>query len=190
MATTTTPLLTADELWLRPDDGLRHELIRGELITMSPAGSEHGEISVELAALLWSHVKPNKLGVVFAAETGFLIARGPDTVRAPDGAFVRRERLPAGRRPKGYWPGAPDLAVEVLSPGDRVGEVDEKVGEWLGAGTSLVWVVSPRWRSVTVHRKAQAIRVLTEDATLDGEDVIVGFRCRVGDIFGGSISDS
>jgi Uma2 family endonuclease len=182
MATTTAPM-TAEELLKRPDDGFRYELIRGELIQMSPSGSEHVVIIAELAALIWNHVKAAKLGIVFGAEGGFLIARDPDTVRAPDIAFVRQERVPADGIPQGYWPGAPDLAVEVLSPGDRVSEVDAKVRDWLAAGTLLVWVVNPRWRSVTIYRSAHAIRILTEDETLDGEDVIPGFRCPVRDIF-------
>jgi Uma2 family endonuclease len=189
MATTTnTPLMTAEELLLRPDDGLRHELIRGELTTMSPSGSEHVVIIVRLTARLFQHVEADRLGVVFGAEGGFLIARNPDTVRAPDIAFVRRERIPPTGIPRGFWPGPPDLAVEVLSPGDRVGEVDEKVGEWLAAGTLMVWIVNPRWGSVTVHRPARAIRLLSGDATLDGEDVVPGFRCPVRDLFPGAIS--
>jgi Uma2 family endonuclease len=186
--TTTTPLMTAEELLLRPDDGLRHELIRGELTTMSPSGFEHVAIIARLTMRLAQHVEAQELGVVGGAEGGFLIARNPDPVRAPDVSFVRRERIPAGRLSRAYWPGPPDLAVEVLSPSDRVGEVDEKVGEWLAAGTLLVWVVNPRWSSVTVHRPAREIRLLSEDAMLDGEDVVPGFRCPVRDIFPGAIS--
>jgi Uma2 family endonuclease len=188
--TTTTAPMTAEELLRRPDDGFRYELIRGELIQMSPSGSEHVVIIAELAARLRNQVKANKLGIVFGAEGGFLIGRDPDTVRAPDIAFVRRERIPADGIPKGYWPGAPDLAVEVLSPGDRVSEVDEKVGMWLAAGTLMVWVVNPRWRSVTIYRSAREIRVLTEDEMLDGADVVPGFRCPVRDIFTDAIFGS
>jgi Uma2 family endonuclease len=128
-------------------------------------------------------VKANKLGVVFGAETGFKIASSPDTVRAPDIAFVRRERIPESGIPKEFWPGAPDLAVEVLSPGDRIKAVEEKVGDWLASGASAVWVVDPKRKSVTVYRSLKDTQTLLEDDELDGQTVVPGFRCRVADIF-------
>ncbi|HEX8353452.1 MAG TPA: Uma2 family endonuclease, partial [Pyrinomonadaceae bacterium] len=116
--TTTLQRSTASELFVMPHDGSRYELVKGELRKMSPSGSEHGAIIINISVLLAQHVKSKKLGVCFGAETGFKIAADPDTVRAPDVAFVRRERIPESGIPKKFWPGAPDLAVEVLSPGD------------------------------------------------------------------------
>ena len=166
-----------------PGDGFRYELVRGELKKMSPAGSEHGVVIIRLAKLLAIHVDDRQLGLVFGAETGFVIEHDPDTVRAPDVSFVAKQRIPAEGIPKKFWPGAPDLAVEVVSPGDSVSEVDDKVADWLRCGTQLVWVVNPKWRNVTVYRSSADIRTLTENDELEGEDVVPGFRCRVADIF-------
>ncbi len=180
---TATQLLTAEDLWLLPDDGLRHELVKGELRTMPPAGFEHGAIGHYLSQELGDHVKKHKLGLLVAAETGFVLEKNPDTVRAPDIGFVRQERIDAIGVPKKYWPGAPDLAVEVVSPGDTVYEVEDKVELWLEAGARLVWVVNPRRRTVTVHQPNSNPVVLTAKDELDGQDVVSGFRVRVGDLF-------
>lgn len=178
-----TQLLTADDLWDLPPDGQRHELVRGELRTMPPAGFEHGYVGGRILSPLERFVEGNKLGVVVTAETGFVIARDPDTVRAPDAAFVSQERIAATGIPKKYWPGAPDLAVEVVSPNDTVYEVDEKVQEWLDAGARLVWVINPRRRTVTVYGPAAKPVILTESDTLDGQDVVPGFRVGVAELF-------
>jgi Uma2 family endonuclease len=175
--------VTADELFRLPEDGYRYELVRGELRKMTPAGFDHGAIVMNLAAPLGQHVKSHGLGVVCGAETGFRIASDPDTVLAPDIGFVRRERIPASGRPSGFWPGAPDLAVEVLSPSDTVFAVDEKVTAWLTAGAAAVWILNPQRRNITIHRAAGQPRVLSEQETLDGEDVIPGFRLRVAEVF-------
>ena len=181
--TTTQQTMTADDLWRMPDDGMRRELIRGELTVMTPAAWRHGEIAMTIGALLRAHVKANQLGTVLAAETGFFIARDPDTVRAPDAAFIAKERVPAGVRPDRFVPFAPDIAVEVLSPSDALVDVEEKVDQWLEAGTALVWVVNPRACTVTVHRKGRDPRVLRESDTLDGEDVCPGFSAPVAELF-------
>jgi Uma2 family endonuclease len=175
--------MTADELLKLPRGRFRYELVKGELITMSPSGSEHGAIVVNLTVLVGQHVKANHLGIVFGAETGFKIADNPDTVLAPGVAFISRERIPESGVPKKYWPGAPDLAVEVLSPGDTAHEVEEKVGRWLAAGVRLVWTVNPRRKSVTAHRAPNDASTLSENDELDGEEVLPGFRCRVSEIF-------
>jgi Uma2 family endonuclease len=174
---------TADELLRMPDDGFRYELVRGELRRMTPAGSEHGRIAMSFSWRLAQHVQENRLGAVYAAETGFVLARNPDTVRAPDVAFVNRERLEEAGETEGYWPGAPDLAVEVISPGDLYAEVEEKVFDWLNAGTKMVAVVNPRKRSVTVCKSPTDIAVLTEADVLDGGDVVPGFELVVREIF-------
>ena len=184
MSATLTKPVTANELLEMPDDGYRYELIEGELRRMSPAGDEHGRVGMELAIPLGSHVKQNKLGKLYLAETGFLIKTNPDTVRAPDIAFVRIERIAQGPGVKGYRVGAPDLAVEVVSPGDTVSEVEEKVAEWLEGGARMVWVVSPKLHTVTVYRSLIDIVTLTEKDKLDGGDVVPGFQMNVAEVFG------
>lgn len=183
MSAVITQLMTAEELLAMPDDGFRYKLVKGELIRMPPAGYEHGVRTVKLTTPLDNHVSARKLGVICAAETGFLLSQNPDTVRAPDIAFISRERIEKTGTVKSYWVGAPDLAVEVLSPGDTVREVEEKVAEWLEAGARMVWVVSPKLHTVTVYRSLTDIVVLTEKDTLDGGDVVPDFQIRVGDIF-------
>jgi len=175
--------LTADQFLRMPDDGHRYELVAGELKKMTPAGWRHGAVGGRLHSLLGHYVLERELGEVFFAETGFVLARDPDTVRAPDIAFLGKERLSAAAPGEAFWPGPPDLAVEVVSPGDTLGEIDEKVQAWLAAGASMVWVVNPRWRSVTVFRSATDIKTLTENDDLEGQDVVPGFRCPVGAIF-------
>lgn len=180
---TATALLTADDLWRLPKDGNRHELVKGELLTMPPATFEHGVVGTNIATPLDRHVRANNLGTVVNANTGFLLAENPDTVRAPDVGFVRRDRIQATGMPKKYWPGAPNLAVEVVSPNDTVYAVDDKVEEWLDAGAGLVWVVNPRRRTVTVHRPGSAPVILTTADTLDGLQVVPGFTLSVADVF-------
>jgi Uma2 family endonuclease len=175
--------VTAEQLLQMPSDGFRYELVRGELRKMTPGGSEHGYIASEVLAELRNHVKANRLGRTFAAETGFRLASDLDTVRAADAAFVRQERAEEVGRTRAYWPGAPDLAVEVISPGDTYSEVGEKVLEWLDAGTRMVIVFDPCKRTATVYRSRDEIRVLAEDDVLDGVDVVPGWRLRVGEIF-------
>ena len=184
MSATLTKLVTADELLEMQDDGHRYELVKGELRMAPPPGSEHGEVTMNLAGPLYQHVKKNNLGVVYAAETGFKLESNPDTVRAPDIAFVRIERVQETGRLAGYMSGAPDLAVEVLSPSDRVSRVEEKVAEWLEGGARMVWVVSSKLHTVTVYRSLTDIVTLTEKDTLDGGDVVPGFQMNVAEIFG------
>jgi Uma2 family endonuclease len=176
---TQTRLMTADEFLEMPDDGFLHELIRGEVVTMSLPGGEHGEVAGEIFRLIANHVRSTKLGKTYAAETGFLIERDPDTVRGPDVAFVRADRLPAIKNPEKHVPFAPDLAVEVLSPNDRPDDVEEKVQEWLAAGSLAVWSVDPRKKTVTVHRPGADPITLTEDQDLDGGEILPGFVCRI-----------
>lgn len=166
-----------------PDDGHRRELIRGELRTMTPAGHPHGRIAVRITWPLARHVEENGLGAVYAAETGFLLSRDPDTVRAPDVAFVRRERMEEAGDAGGYWPGAPDLAVEVVSPGDAYAEVEGKVAGWLRAGSRMVVVVDPSNRTVRVHRSLTDATTLAGDGEIEGGDVVPGWRLPVRDVF-------
>ena len=176
-------LMTADELLALPRGEFRYELVNGELRTMSPGGHQHGKIIIRLTLPIAQHVRVNRLGEVYAAETGFRLKSDPDTVRAPDIAFIIRERVDAVGETTGYWPGAPDLAVEVLSPDDRVSEVEDKVSEWLAGGSRQVWVVSPKLRNVTIYSSTIEVVVLTEKDLLDGGDVLPGFVIAVRDIF-------
>jgi Uma2 family endonuclease len=177
--------ITAEQLANMSHEGFRYELVAGELVQMSPSGWKHGKVAGRVYARLIAHVEAHDLGDLFAAETGFLLARDPDTVRAPDVALVLREHLPETPPDEAFWPGPPDLAVEVVSPGDRTGEVDEKVKAWLEAGSASVWVVNPMWRTVTIFHSAADIRTLGENDELDDEGVLPGFRCRVGEFFRG-----
>jgi Uma2 family endonuclease len=176
---------TAEELLRMPDDGFRYELVRGELRKMPPAGSEHGVIAMDIGVSLGNHVKANRLGRVYAAETGFLLASDPDTVRAPDVAFVSRERVEEAGRVAGYWPGAPDLVVEVVSPNDTHAQVTEKALAWLEAGCRMVLVADPERRVVTVYRSRSEIRILTAEAgdVIDGGDVVPGWKLPVAELF-------
>jgi Uma2 family endonuclease len=128
--------VTADELLYMPDDGFRYELIKGELIKIAPPGGEHGVVTSSVNVLLARHVKARRLGVVFGGDTGFQLTSNPDTVLAPDVAFVRQSRIPPDGVPKGYWPGPPDLAVEIPSPWDTLKEAKEKVEKCLAPGRS------------------------------------------------------
>jgi Uma2 family endonuclease len=176
-------LYTAEELLRLPDDGMRRELVEGEIKTMTPAGNEHGYLALKIGRLLGNHVADNELGRVYAAETGFKIAADPDTVRAPDAAFVNRERVEKVGDVPGFWPGAPDLAVEVVSPGDTHAEVVEKSLAWLDAGCRMVLVAEPGRKVVTVYRSREDIRILTGDEVVDGADVVPGWRLPVTEIF-------
>jgi Uma2 family endonuclease len=180
---TDTRITTADELLHMPDDGYRYELVEGELRKMTPTGGEHGFLSNEISWLLTEHVRRHDLGQVFCADTGFRVRRNPDTVLAPDASFIRKERIAIIGIPKEYFAEAPALVVEVVSPGDTAEEVDDKMRRWFAAGVELGWVVYPRGRTVTVYRALDDIRILTANDTLDGESVVTGFRCRVGDLF-------
>lgn len=181
--TTAQTLLTADELFSLPADGNRRELVKGELRTMAPAGAEHGFVAGEVFGFVREHVRRHRVGYTFAAETGFTIGRDPDTVRAPDVAFVAAGRFAGNVLPARFADLAPDLVVEVVSPSDTAREIQEKVEDWLRAGVRMVWVVYPSTRSVTVYRSLTEVRVLTEAETLEGEDVLPGFTCPVRDLF-------
>ena len=175
---TTPRLMTGDELAALPDDGMRHELVRGELTTMVPPGFEHGRIAGRLGARLGAHVLDERLGEI-VSESGYVLEREPDTVRAPDVAFVSAGRDLTGAT----FPAAvPDLVAEVVSPGDRYGEVDEKTEAWLAAGARMVLVVNPRRRTVEVHRPGRPMRTLAEHDTLDGEDVVAGWRLELAEL--------
>ena len=176
--------VTAEELLLMPDDGVCRELVLGEVQEMAPAANVRGRLAARFSARLFQHVEDRKLGTVYAAETGFKIASEPDTVRALDVAFVRRERVEEVGEVEGYWPGAPDLAVEVVSPNDSYAGVEEKVAAWLGAGTRTVVVIEPRTRTVTLRSSRTEITILAEGDVLDVGEVVPGWTMPVADVFG------
>ena len=175
-------LVTAEELPYVSPPHKRTELVRGVLVVREPPGYQHGYVVTRLALAIGGHVRTHDLGHMVICDTGFKLFSDPDTVRGPDIAFVRKERVP-DPLPEGFAPFAPDLAVEVRSPGDRPGEVLAKVADWLEAGTALVWVVDPARREARVYRADGSESVIAGDGALEGEALLPGFECRLAGIF-------
>jgi len=173
--------MTADELLHLNLPNKRTELVKGMLVVREPAGYRHGEVAMNLATAIHTFVRAHRLGSVLAAETGFKLFSNPDTVRAPDVAFIRADRVPTPA-PRGFPAMAPDLAVEVLSPDDQPGEVLKKVADWVNAGVLLVWVVDPVRRVARVYRPNGNHSQLTERDPLDGEDVLPGLSIPLADV--------
>lgn len=181
MAETKT-LFTAEQFLEMNLPDVRAELVDGEVVQMSPPGCEHADVCACIIHELRQFVRPRGLGKVFS-ELGFVLKRKPDVVRAPDAAFVSKERFQLHGPTRKFWPGPPDLAIEVLSPEDRAGEVLRKVGEYLEAGARLVWVVDPETQTVSAHRSLHDVRVYHAEEELPGEDVLPGFSLKVAEIF-------
>jgi Uma2 family endonuclease len=175
--------MTADELWELPDNGLWLELVRGELREVTPAGEEHRDVSLNIGCLLQTHVRDNGLGRVLAAGTGFVIQRRPDTVRAPDAAFVSGRRSDAVGQAKRFWPEAPDFAAEVASPDDSSHELEEKALQWLEAGTKAVLVVDPERRIAAIYRRRENVRLYEGDQLIDLDDAVSGWRFALPELF-------
>jgi Uma2 family endonuclease len=171
--------MTVEEFMNIDDDYHRHELIKGELLTMNPPKSLHGRVVTNLAIILGLHVKANGLGIVYT-ESGYYLEKGPDTVLGPDMSFVSKERVDEAE--DSYYQGPPDLAIEVLSPGDRKGYVDRKLAIYLETGTRSVWLVNPRRRTVEVISSMSDRRMLHESDELV-DDTVPGFRVKVSEIF-------
>lgn len=176
-------LVTADELLRMPRGKVRRELIAGELREMTPTGFEHGNVAINFTLPLASYVKEHNFGKVHAGETGFILSRDPDTVRSPDVMFISHQRLASLSKPRGYFPGAPDLAVEVISPNDTYSEVEAKVEEWLSAGCRMVVVANPRNCTLKVYNSPTEILVLGIEDIFSGADVLPGFQLPVREIF-------
>lgn len=177
-------LLTAEEFAALPTEGMRLELVRGELRAMPPTRGNHGKPAMRLSGLLTYHILTHELGEVYAAETGFLLERNPDTVRTPDFAFISSARVTPETDAASWVPVVPDLVIEVVSSGDRETEVTSKVQMWLDVEVRLIWVVYPMRREVVVHRRERPATTLSLSDTLDGEDMVPGFSCPVAQIFG------
>jgi len=174
-------LVTADELLAMPDDGMRRELIAGEVVVMTPAGGEHGQLAMDLMAEVRSWSKQQQLGRCFAAETGFRLASDPDTVRAPDGAFIRAARVPEPI-PAGFMTVMPDLALEVVSPDDRKREVLAKVGDWWKRRSRCLGLW-PAERRMNDFRSVSDVTVLEEADTLTCEELLPGFALPLRELF-------
>jgi Uma2 family endonuclease len=171
---------TDEELMRLPHEG-KAEVVNGELRLMTPAGMEQGEICANLTILLGSYIRRHRLGKVYDAQTGFRPSGG--NLRAPDLSFVRLERLPGGRSPKGFGDFPPDLAVEVLAPEEKIEDYEEKVKEYLDWGVRLVWLVDPNTRTVVVCRPDGSRTVVGSEGELSGEEVVPGFSCPLNEVF-------
>jgi len=176
-------IVTAEQLWRMPNDATRRELVRGQLRVMTPAGAEHGRVAMRVGRFLANHVDEQGIGVALAAETGFVLAHDPDTVRAPDAAFVSKERAEAIGRTARFWPGSPDFAAEVVSPDDSFREVEEKALMWLESGTIAVLVLDPERQTATVYRGKGEARVHRGEETIDLTDAVPDWRVRVAELF-------
>ena len=183
MSTTSTALMTAEELMELPDDGFRYELINGELEKMPAPGLPHGRIAFQLSVYLGQFILEHGLGKGFASETGFKLSSDPDTVLAPDFAFVTNERFTEISKTEGYGVGAPDLAVEVLSPSDRPGKVTQKISRWFSFGTRQLWIVDPKHSTVTVYRSTTDATTFSGSDYLESQDLFPGFRISLDKIF-------
>lgn len=180
---TSTALMTAEELIRLPRGEFRAELINGELKTMPLSGLPHGRIAMRLGGPLAQFVWDHDLGEVYINDAGFQLTSNPDTVLGPDISFVSKERLEEIGEPKGYWQGPPDLAVEVLSPGDRPGNVKTKLSQWLSFGTRQVWVVDPKFQTVAVYRSLSDVTTFSGQDSLEADDILPGFRISLERIF-------
>lgn len=174
---------TDEEFMALPDDGHHYEIINGELINMGNSGALHGYVCSTLMILLGGYVRQHNLGAMLDSSTAFKMKNG--NKRSPDIAFFAKERLQGmAVLPSGYLEGAPDLAVEVLSPGNTVEEIDDKLTEYFENGSRLVWLIHPTQHYVLVYRSAQEPdRLLKEKDSLDGEEVIPGFTLAIADLF-------
>ena len=176
-------LLTVEDLYVMPADGYKYELQAGLLVSEPLPGGRHGSVMAAVAEILRAHVKKHRLGVVVAGDSGFIPARKPDTVRGPDVAFVSMERYEQSGDTVRAFAGAPDLAVEILSPSNTSAGMHAKVADYLAAGTRRVWVVDPEAQTVTVYASLLWPQRLGEDELLEGDDVVPGFQVRVGEFF-------
>ena len=176
--------VTAQDLWRLGEGDTRRELVNGEVIETAPVGGVHGLVTLRIGRRLAEHVERHGGGQVMVGDVGFVLRlpNDPERVRAPDVAFVTSARLPGGRLPEGFLQGAPDLAVEVLSPSDNPLEVQRKVRDYLEAGARLVWVVAPQAKTATVYRADGSAQLLRERDSLGGEDLLPGLMIPLAEV--------
>lgn len=174
-------LITAEEFWRQPETHRKRELVRGEVVESMPPGGQHGVVALAIGSELRAWARSGPGGFV-GVESGFVLSEEPDTVRAPDVAYVSAERIPKAGIPRAFWRLAPDLAVEVVSPDDTAAEIQEKVRDYIDAGTPLVWVAYPSTREILAHSKDGTARRFGPDDTLEAE-TLPGFSCRVATLF-------
>jgi Uma2 family endonuclease len=179
-----TKLYTAEDLLEMEDDGCRHELIRGELISMPPTNDEHSELTFKLSGLLWNYQREHPEIRWFTGDPGFVLARNPDVLLGPDLAAVHTDRLPPDFPRRSFFDIVPDLVIEIVSPSERAGQTSAKVDAYLEAGVRLIWLINPMHRSVTVHSPDQHTQILEGDDVLDGGEVLPEFRLQLGELFG------
>jgi Uma2 family endonuclease len=184
MSTTSTALMTAEELMQMPRGYYRAELVNGELITMPLPKLPHGRAATRLGGPLVQFVEDHNLGEVYIGDVGYQLTWNPDTVLGPDISFTSKQRLNEMGEAEGYGQGPPDLAVEVRSPGDRRGKVNKKVSLWLRSGTKQVWIVDPKHRTVTVYRSESDTTTFSGSDYLESHDLFPGFRLSLDRIFG------
>src|SRR5215217_1434548 len=175
-------LLTAEDFWLLPESTTQRSLVRGEVVETMPPGGLHGAIALRLGARLEAWARSGSRGSV-GVESGFILRRNPDTVRGSDIFYVRADRIPSTGVPEAFWEITPDLAVELVSPGESAEEVREKVRDYLTAGTPLVWLVYPRTREVVVHTPDGLARAYGGSDVLERFDALPGFSCAVAELF-------
>ena len=175
--------MSVEDLYAMPDDGLRYELVHGSLVAEPPPGIRHGRVAATIVRILGSFVHEHKLGVVLTCDTGFVLHRGPDTVRAPDVSFITSDRFDALEDEVPAMPGPPDLAIEVVSPSNTPAAVHAKVGDYLAAGTPLVWVVDPASRVVHCYSDLLNPQIMTESDVIEAESLLPGFRLTIAEIF-------
>jgi Uma2 family endonuclease len=183
MSATSTALMTAEELMQLPDDDLRHELIKGELITMPLPRLPHGRVAMRLGAALAQFIWDHDLGEAYITDVGFQLTWNPDTVVGPDISFISKERVERAGDVEGYWQGPPDLAVEVFSPGYRPGKVSKRISRLFNFGTKQVWIVDLKHREVRVYRSESDITRLSGSDYLEAPDLVPGFRISLDTIF-------
>lgn len=171
---------TTEDLRRMPEDGRKYELVDGE-IQVSPGGVRHSRVGMAIGGLLFAAARETEAGEVYGADVGILLPNG--NLRSPDVSFIRRERLPERGAPEGFGEVVPDLVVEVLSPGDRMRQVADKIGEFLEAGVPLVWLADPASGTVTVYRSLTDTRVLKERDRIDAAPVLPEFSADVSDFF-------
>jgi Uma2 family endonuclease len=172
--------VTIDDMYHMPKDGRKYELVDGEVV-VSPAGPLHSEIAIKIARIFATFLDGHPIGKVYGADAGMIFPTG--NLRSPDVSFVRMEKLPGGKSPVTFGKFVPDLAVEVLSPGDRPRQVADKIGEFLECGVPLVWVVDPRTQTVTAYQSLSNTQQFTAQDTISAEPILPGFSCLVSRFF-------